>query len=156
MKHPFALLLLLAATSLAGCQSNRPTSLAPATVDRFSRLPYPADAAHGPDLDIVVTRSRDRVQLSNRTARTYRDIELWLNRQYVQPLDLVRIGNANSYPVTAFINRHREPLPTPAFLQPQAGAPIVLAEFYDPATRLRHRLLVQSIDTALTGVEGQE
>ena len=156
MKHFPALLTLLAAALIVGCQADRATSLSAETVDRLQSLPYPEDAEYGPDLDIVVTKNRLQLLLSNRTARSYADRELWLNRQYVYEIDRVVIGSGNRIPLTNFINEHREPFPTPAFLRPDKGAPVVLAELYDPTTKLRNRLLVQTIDDQDVGIEGQE
>jgi len=157
MKHAPALaLLLMILTASLGCQADRGTALDAESVDRLSRLPYPKDADYGPDLDIVVTKSRLQAIVSNRTPRTYHDVELWLNRQYVQEIDTIEIGGGNRFPLTSFINKHTEPFPTPGFLRPDTGAPVVLAELYDPATKLRNRLVVQTIDEGAIGVEDVE
>ncbi len=147
---------LLALTAMVGCQSGRATNLDPQTVEHLANLTYPKDAAYGPDLDIVVTNSRLQLIISNRTARTYANRQLWLNRQYAWEIERVEIGGGNRIPLTNFINLHAEPFPTPGFLRPERAAPIVLAELYDPATQTRNRLLVQTIEGRGTGVEGQE
>lgn len=149
-------LLVLTAGPFVGCRAQRATMLHEDTRERLSSLPYPADAKYGPDLDIVVTKSRDAVILSNRTARSYENRELWLNRQYVWEVDRIEIGGGNRYTLTNFINEHGEPFPTPGFLRPDKGAPVVLAELYDPRTQLRNRLLVQTIEDRPVGVEGQQ
>jgi len=157
MKHaPATAMLLLAMMLSLGCQADRATALDADTVDRLKRLPYPEDAEYGPDLDIVVTKSRSQAIVSNRTPRSYHRVELWLNRQYVQEIDTIDIGGGNRFALASFINHYGEPFPTPAFLRPDTGAPVILAELYDPATQLRNRLVVQTIDEGAVGVEDVE
>ncbi len=153
---PRLLLLLMVFGLFTGCRAQRVTMLDADTRDRLRKLPYPADAEYGPDLDIVVTKSRLNLLLSNREPRTYDGREIWLNRQYVWEADTIAIGGGNRYTLTNFINLHGEPFPTPGFLRPDKGAPVVLAELYDPQSKTRNRLLVQTIDDRPVGVEGQE
>jgi len=158
MKTPLTglLLLLIICAPSIGCSAQRATLLDADTRQRLSNLPYPEDAAYGPDLNIVVTKSRLNLILSNREPRTFENRELWLNRQYVSEIEQIRIGGGNRYTLTNFINAHGEPFPTPGFLRPDKGAPVVLAELYDPQSKIRNRLLVQTIEDRPIGVEGQE
>ena len=55
----------------------------------------------------------------------------------------MQIGTENVRELTDFINRFEEPYPVGTFLNPDQTQPLVLAEFYDPANNLRHRLLVR-------------
>jgi hypothetical protein len=153
---PGLLLLLVLAGPFTGCRAQRASFLDADTRDRLSKLPYPDDAEYGPDLNIVVTKSRLNLLLSNREPHTYQDREIWLNRQYVWEADEISIGGGNRYTLTNFINEHGEPFPTPGFLRPDKGAPVVLAELYNPQTRIRNRLLVQTIEDRPVGIEGQD
>lgn len=108
---------------------------------RLASLTYPAEAEYGPDLDIVVRRQGETVNLINRTPRSYRDVRVWLNQQYVRGLTNIDIGPGNDYSLNRWTNEHREGFPVGTLLAPDAAVPIVLAELVDPATGLRHRLL---------------
>lgn len=143
---PFSLLALLLLTLAPACTP----PLATTTREQraaLSQLPYPADASHGPDLDIVIKRDGKAIQLINRTARPYANSQLWLNQQYVRNVSAIRIGPDNRLALNRFINRHREPFPTGTFLAPDDAKPVLLAELYDPQTQLKHRLLVWPDDT---------
>ena len=140
------LVLLTLAAWLTACTPPLSTSQQQRR-ERLSQLPYPADAAYGPDLDIAAVRDGSTLTLANRTARPYREVQLWLNRQYVRELPVIRIGPDNRLDLTRFINEHEEPFPVGAFLTPDDAFPVVLAELYDPDTELKHRLLVWPDDT---------
>lgn len=137
------LICLLCLLSLAGCSTTRDATAPPQTIRRLAALDYPADAPHGPDLDILLVRSGNRVRLVNRTANTYSGMQLWLNRQWVADSGTVQIGTENLRTLTDFINRYEEPYPVGTFLNPDQTQPLVLAEFYDPVEEVRHRLLVR-------------
>lgn len=137
---------LLAASLVVGCVAPLPVSQQEER-QRLARLDYPADAEHGPDLDIVVRRDGRHATLINRTPRTYRDVRIWLNQQYVRELAFIDIGPANKLDLTRWINEHREPFPVGTLLAPDKAFPVVLAELIDPATGLRHRLLVWPNET---------
>jgi len=143
MRQPLALILLLALLFSTGCSTTRDATAPPQTIRRLAALDYPADAPHGPDLDILLVRSGNRVRLVNRTANTYSGMQLWLNRQWVADSGTVQIGTDNRRTLTDFINRYEEPYPVGTFLNPDQTQPLVLAEFYDPAEQVRHRLLVR-------------
>ena len=130
--------LLLAVAGCQGVDKQRALEL--------SRLPYPADAVPGPDLDILVRQDGGTLRVKNRTPAAYRDAQLWLNQQYVSPVREVPIaagGDHQNLPLRGFINQHGEPFPVGGFLTPDRGVPVVLAELYVPATGQKHRLLVR-------------
>jgi hypothetical protein len=108
-------------------------------------LRYPADAPYGPDLDVRLLRKGKIVRVVNREPRTFRDGQLWLNRQYVRPVEMLAIGNGNRFELSRFINRYEESFPLAELLAPDESAPLVLAELYDPEANVRHRLTVQPI-----------
>lgn len=137
-------MVALAALLSAGCHRPVPSSaardLAP---EALARLSYPVDAPLGPDLDIVVLHERRAIRLVNRTARSYQDQLLWLNREFVGPVDRLRIGTENRLQLDRFVNRHQEPYPTATLLAPDKARALSAADLFDPATGRRHRLVVQ-------------
>ena len=111
-------------------------------VAELRQLRYPAAAEIGDDLDILVARDGSRIELANRTPRSYQGMQLWLNRQYVALPPTIGIGAGNSVTLRAFVNRHGETFPVAGVLSPDKGFPVVAAELYDPASGRRHRLTV--------------
>lgn len=103
---------------------------------------YPAQAALGADLDIVVTQAAGVVHVVNRTPRSYRNVQLWLNDQYVARVT-IDIGPDNRIALTRFINEHAEHFPIAGILTPDKGFPILSCILFDPATGKRHRLLAR-------------
>jgi hypothetical protein len=133
--------LLLSTGGCQGADKQRATQAA--------QLRYPADAPAGPDLDIVVRQSGGSLKLKNRTPSAYRDVQLWINQQYVSPVAQVPIasgGATQNVSLNQFINHRADPFPVGRFLSPDRGFPVVLAELFDPATGLKHRLLVRRED----------
>jgi hypothetical protein len=104
--------------------------------------PYPAQAELGADLDIVVSQAAGVVHLVNRTPKSYRNVQLWLNDQYGAKVT-VEIGPGNRFALTRFINEHAEHFPIAGILTPDKGFPILSCILFDPATGKRHRLLAR-------------
>jgi len=138
--------LVLWVGPLAGCAAP-PMLGAEAERARLATLSYPAEAEYGPDLDIVVRREGKQLVLINRTARTYRDVRVWLNQQYVREVTQINIGPNHPVNLTRWGNLYREAFPVGTLLTPDAAFPVVLAELVDLGTGLRHRLLVWPDDT---------
>ncbi len=111
-------------------------------IDALRKMPYPAAADVGEDLDIVISRRGGRISITNRTPRSYENVLLWLNRQYVHPAGRIAIGPDNILPLRTFINHYGESFPVGGLLSPDKGFPVVLAEMYDPVSNKRHRLTV--------------
>ena len=132
--------MILIVLATAGCGID---GLSQATIDELSSLEYPADADYGDDLDIVVVRKGQSLELANREPIVVEDKLLWLNRQYVAYVDRIAIGNGNTVDLDRCINRYQESFPRNQWLHPDRGRPVVLAELYDPETGLKNRLLVQ-------------
>lgn len=144
MRLRFSSLVLLSLVfPLAGCGFFVPRQPDPKLAGELAQLVYPADAALGNDLDIVLVRNGRHIELVNRTATVPGPAELWLNQQYVGAINSVAIGRGNQFDLIKFINEHGEAYPVGAVLQPDKSFPIVLAELFDPKTGLRHRLLVR-------------
>ncbi len=143
--RPWWLLSWLVAAPLLviyGCAQPPPIVDGP-TAEMLSGLRYPGQSDFGPDLDIVVIREGSSITLTNRTPRSYDDMQLWLNQQYVRLADRVEIGANKSIPLPSLINRHSESFPIGSFFQPEKARPVISAELYDPAANIRYRLTVQ-------------
>ncbi|GAB4111638.1 MAG: hypothetical protein Kow00105_20210 [Phycisphaeraceae bacterium] len=136
------LLLLTLMLGLLGCEQP-PAVVEGPEAEALAALRYPGQTEHGPDLDIVVVRKGNQITLTNRTAHSYRDMQLWINQQYVRMIDEVRIGTNEPIPLTSFVNRHREAFPVGSFLQPEKARPVISAELFDPKANVRYRLTVQ-------------
>jgi hypothetical protein len=134
--------------ALSGCEQPPPVVDGP-TAEALAALRYPGLAEYGPDLDIIVIREGDHISLTNRTARSYTGMQLWLNQQYVSQVESVGIGVNPDQPLAGFLNRHREEFPVGSFLQPDQARPVISAELYDPAANVRYRLTVQPDDQTL-------
>lgn len=128
----------LAASFLAGCQRQMPVETDRA--QQLSTIRYPDQAATGEELDIVARREDNTVRIINRTPRTLHSMQLWLNRQYVLPVEHIEIGDNNVFPLAAFINRYQEAYPVGRLLAPEENQILVLAELYHPQTDTRHPL----------------
>jgi len=135
--------LLLLALTLPACSVKTRPSLAPKEVERLAAMEYPADQERGDDLDIIVVHKADTLLLVNRTPRAYRDVTLWLNQQYVRPLDAIDIGTENRIDLRTAVNEHGQSYPVGSFLKPDKRMQLVQAEIVDPTTNRRHRLTVQ-------------
>ncbi len=148
MKRLIALLVLMSAlASLTACNTVG-LGRAPehARIEQLSKLIYPKDSDRGQDLDILVVRRGASLTFVNRTPRVYNDVEIWLNQQYVNTLGKIEIGQPGQntdYNLAAFYNRHAEHYPIGSFLTPEKNMKLLVAELFDPATGLRHHLLVQ-------------
>jgi len=84
----FAIALFLLCA--VGCSTMRDATAPPQTIQRLAALDYPEDAPHGPDLDILLVRSGNQLRLVNRTASSYGGMQLWLNRQWVSEVGMLR------------------------------------------------------------------
>lgn len=128
---------------LWGTKAPAPTDVAvdPAEVPPWT--PYPSDAVLGEDWDIVVTKARGELVLTNRAPRSFRNVQVWLNRQYVAEAKLIRIGSGNRIPLHRFVNEHGESFPIAGILTPDKGFPLLSCVLFDPATGARHRLLAR-------------
>lgn len=145
IRCPGWLLALLAVAVLMlplGCEQPPPVVDGP-TAEVLSALRYPGQSEYGPDLDIVVVREGSSITLTNRTARSYAGMQLWLNQQYVREVDQIEIGTNPDMALESLLNRHSESFPIGTFLQPDLARPVISAELYDPASNVRYRLTVQ-------------
>jgi hypothetical protein len=140
--------LAITLLSILGCEQPPPVVDGP-TADALAALRYPGTTEYGPDLDIIVIREDHHISLTNRTARAYEGMQLWLNQQYVSQVERIEIGVNPDTQLPTFLNRHRESFPVGSFLQPDLARPVISAELYDPASNVRYRLTVQPDNESL-------
>ncbi len=151
-------IVLISLLTVAGCRVPDTPVNARAYADHWSKVPYPDLAPHGPDLDIVIERDGTSLAVTNRTVTHFRDVQLWINQQYVQPVIELPIGRTPVFDLTYFVNRHGETFPVGGLLTPELAEPVLLVELYhapdhdmlaataptDRRSGTRHRLLVRS------------
>ncbi|MFW6059692.1 MAG: hypothetical protein ACODAQ_05890 [Phycisphaeraceae bacterium] len=139
-------MLSLVATLLLLCMLLPACAPARLNTDRareLAALSYPETAQRGPALDIVARTENNTLHLINREPQTHRDMQLWLNRQYVRRIGRVAIGDGNRWPLLSFVNRYREPFPIGGLLSPEDRRRVVLVELYDPEADVRYPLTAQ-------------
>ncbi len=105
---------------------------------------YPKDLEFGGDLDIIVIQGRKALTLTNRTTRTYENIELWVNQRYAAHVGHIDIGTGTTVALESLINRYGESYPVPGFLRPDRSFPALLVEIVDLEQSKRFRLHVRS------------
>lgn len=105
--------------------------------------PYPQKAPLGDDWNIIVKQSKDALHLTNQTPRSYQNVQLWVNQQYIADVPSIAIGSGTTVKLASFINQHHEIYPVPGFLTPDHSFPVLLCEIFDQADGQRHRLLVR-------------
>jgi len=132
-------LIVMPMFTLSGCVG--PTKSRNYRMD-LAKLIYPEDATYGEDLDIVLVNHGQHIELVNRTPKTYKDMQLWLNQQYVYPIHGIAIGTGQNYLLNAFTNLYEESFRPNSFRKIKSPTPVVLAEFYNPHTQLKHRISV--------------
>lgn len=130
----FGLLLGLLCAA-PGCSPSRHL-LTEAEVERLASLRYPQDAERGPALDMLARREHRTLVLANFSPRTYHQMELWINRQYVKQADRLAIGPDNRFNITHAINLYREPYPVGGPLSPDKTVGLVVVELYDPIAKV--------------------
>jgi hypothetical protein len=138
--HKLAIILALI---LAGCSQplaevTQPeflfgTRADPSLAGELSKLNYPKDAKVGPDLDMLALKKGDTIAIVNRTTLAYKDVQLWVNQQYVAKVNEIAIGINPSISLDNFINRYGEAFPVGGLLNPDKSYPIVLLELVQPA-----------------------
>lgn len=139
------LALTVAATGCGKLKLRMPTLSQPVPVEEPVEpgrwTPYPGEAELGADWDIIVLQGKESIRLNNQTPRTYSDVQVWVNQQYVADVATIKIGPGNRVPLASLVNEHGETYPIPGFLTPDHAFPAVLCEIFDPADGKRHRLL---------------
>jgi len=92
----YAILALAAATVLAaGC---RPVLYEPDMATR----PYPQWIRQGETLQIQVLNDGDTMTLINATARSFENVDLWLNQRYLHHVDRIGAGETLRIPMSSF------------------------------------------------------
>jgi hypothetical protein len=127
---------------VAGCSTGKPDA---ASIE-LGKTPYPESAPYADDLDIVATQKHGTLYLDNRTPNVFKDVQLWVNQQYVGLVPEIEIGHessSNTIDLTKLVNRYGEAYPIGGFFTPDKTFPVVLVEVFDPASGKRHRLLAR-------------
>ena len=137
-----SILLVLTLTLTVGCAIRGP-QLAASELAPLAELRYPADAPLGADLDMVVVREGGHIDVANRTAGSYSNVQLWLNEQWVTVAQRIDIGTDNRFLLSHFVDQHQRTFPVGGFLTPDRARQVVHAELFNPETGQRHRLTVQ-------------
>jgi len=116
----------------------------------LSKLDYPAEVLVGPDLDVVLIQRGRSITLVNRTTTGFKDVQLWLNKQYVAKVSDLAVGASENIALDTAINKYGEAYPIGGLLNPDKTYPIVLAELLlgssGDASGLRHKIIVRSED----------
>ncbi len=136
-------MLIIGLLTLSGCSTWNSAALEPEQVSQLAQTPYPQTAPLGDDLDVLVITHGRQLQLVNRTPRSYQNVQLWLNQQFVGNVETIAIGTDNTISLLYFINRYHETYPAGSWLHPDQAFPVVKAEIYDPAQKMRHRLIAR-------------
>ena len=138
---PVLMMAMLTLLAGVGCQGSHKLA-DPVLARDLSPLVYPKDAPLGEDLDIVVIRSNRQMELVNRMPRSYSDVTLWVNQQYVGRPVTIDVGSSLEVDLTQYVNKHGEEYPVGWLLGPDLRFPVHLVELFDPSTGKRHRLTV--------------
>jgi len=144
-----ALALTAGLLTLSACASSK--VLTDTHAIALSQLTYPNDAEHAPDQDIEVFRVRDKLRVINRSTRTFTNVQLWLNQQWVTDIDHIDVGTgkhgglvtANEFVLDSFVDQYRRPYPVGTLLSPDKTQQLVFAEIFVPEEGKRYRLAVR-------------
>ncbi len=128
----------------AGCTSSTPLSDRPQWARQLAELPYPADAENGADLDMTVKKQGESLVIVSREPRSFENVQIWMNRQYVTVVDRIATADRIEAPLDFFVNKHGESFPTGWLLAPEKARPVLTAEVYNPETGLKHRLVAET------------
>lgn len=84
---------------IVGCKNNQVVDTdRMERIARLAYLPYPADVPFGPDLDVVVTRGKTTLRLHNRSVTDLRNVQLWINQQYVAHVHHIPVTTGGTTP----------------------------------------------------------
>lgn len=117
---PLALLALLAAMTLAGCQSG-PSAAATGPA-------YPEEKAQTTTLDIQVVRDETRISLTNTTARAFGKSRLWINRWFSRDIEQFDVGQTLEFDLTEFRDQYGESFRAGGFFATKKPERLVLAQ----------------------------
>ncbi|MAX23753.1 MAG: hypothetical protein CMJ19_04540 [Phycisphaeraceae bacterium] len=107
-------------------------------------LKYPASKEQfAGDLDMTVIQDRKSIKITNRTVKTYNDVQVWVNQRYVTRVDSIPAGKTTSVALKLLMNQYGEKYPVPGLFRPDRSFPALLVELVEPNTNQRHRLIVQ-------------
>ncbi len=107
-------------------------------------LKYPdAKEQFAGDLDMTVIQDRKSIKITNRTVKSFNNVQVWVNQRYVTRVDSIPAGKTTSVALKSLMNQYGEKYPVPGLFRPDRSFPALLVELYEPDTNQRHRLIVQ-------------
>ena len=116
-----ALVLLTVASVVTGCQSLQ-SDPAKASV------PYPKSLHEPTSIDVQVIRDDTEITLSNATAQSFADFDLWLNQRYVRHVRALPAGESITLSLWGFHDVRGEPFNAGGFWRTEAATPLWLVE----------------------------
>lgn len=114
--------LFIILTTLPGCIQN--TVVTQGTIPRS----YPYDLPTLKVVDIQVRRDNTEIQITNTTANSYNDFDLWLNERYLRHVQSLKAGETLRLSLYEFVDEHKEGLKVGGFLATGHPDPIIKAE----------------------------
>ena len=116
--------MIVALLALAGCHTTYDPARATA--------PYPRELAHLAIADMQVFREADRLEIVNSTARSYRDVTVWVNRRYAHDLDKLIAGDSVTLSLWDFFDVRGEAFNAGGVLRTTEPQPVRLVELELP------------------------
>ena len=147
-------LLLLALCQASGCAAPGfffGPDADPKAAESLATLTYPKDAPLGENLDIIAYKDWNQLVLTNRTARAFSQVQVWINQQYVSTVASIPVGQQTTLNLNEFINQHGEAFPVGGLLNPERSYRVVLVEIFEPGTGGRRYRVVVRTDEKLPG-----
>ena len=107
-------------------------------------LKYPkSKESFAGDLAITVIQDKRSIKLTNRTTKSFHDVLVWVNQQFVSRVQSVPVGQTTDVPLKSLMNQYGEKYPVPGLFRPDRSFPALLVEIVEPDQNQRYRLIVQ-------------
>ncbi|USN98721.1 MAG: hypothetical protein H6810_11230 [Phycisphaeraceae bacterium] len=111
--------------TLAGCHGSQKIDYA---------RPEPTAITEGPVLDIQVFRNVTTIELTNTTARSFKDATIWLNQRFSMPVGDIDIGESLDLPLSRFVDEFGDTFRAGGFFATRDPDPVVLAQLETEGT----------------------
>ena len=118
--HNSILLCLLVLLAI-GCER---TLYYPARATR----PYPHDLHRADAVDIQVFRDGGTIEIINSTARSYRDLDLWINQRYVRHIESLPAGRSLQLSLWDFYDERGEVFNAGGIFRTEEPTPVRLIQ----------------------------
>ena len=89
---------------------------------------YPYDKSTIKVIDIQVKRDKTNILITNTTANSYNDFDLWLNERYLRHVNSLKAGETKTLSLYEFVDEYSEGLKVGGFLATGHPDPIIKAE----------------------------